>query len=66
MKSATQASGSTIKCMALDTLSGLMASSIRVSSRRTSAMAKAASSGRMAESTRVAGSVVNRAELATT
>ena len=42
-----------------------MASNIKVSSRKTSVMVKAALSGRMAESTRVAGSVVNRAELAT-
>ena len=62
----TPASGLTIKCTASATLSGPMVSNTRVISRRISAMARVASSGRTAESTRVAGSAGNRAELATT
>ena len=64
-RKSTQANGLTIKCMDTDILSGLMASNIRVNSRKISVMVKVDSFGRMAASTKAAGIEESSLELAT-
>ncbi len=61
-----KASGSTIRCMDTDTLSGLMANSTKASLKRTSVMVMVNSSGEMGVNTRVVGTVENRAVSDTT
>ena len=61
IKNNMMASGSITKCMAAVTSSGPTASNTSVSSKRTSAMEKASSFGKMAESMKVDGSKANSA-----